>query len=352
MGIYDRNYYRELKGPSGGVWGLENLTPVVRYLLLANIAVFLLQIFMVREVRSSPLEMLRKQNPALDKLLTQAEDGDPEALDRLKKDYPELDKLTERNLDDLLFPSPKASIVQDWFELDTNKVVRRGQAWRLVTHAFCHDRHSIFHILFNMLCLYWFGSTLEMMYGSREFLMFYLTAAVVSALAFVGLDLYTGSSVPGIGASGAVMAVMMLYAMHFPCETICVCWFFPLEMRWVMVLFVIWDLHPVLLALSGDQFFTGIAHAAHLGGLAFGFLYARYEWRLDGLLDRFAWPRWRRINRTRLRLAPDTGPEPDTNEVDHLLRKIVENGQSSLTDEELAVLQRASERIKRTKSNG
>ena len=48
-----------------------------------------------------------------------------------------------------------------------------------------------------MLFLYWFGCTIEAMYGSREFLLFYLAAAVVAGLAFVGLDLYTGSSAPG-----------------------------------------------------------------------------------------------------------------------------------------------------------
>src|SRR5206468_2744951 len=112
-----------------------------------NIAVFLLQIFVVREVRLSPLEMMRKHNPALDKLLTEKEEGDPEALDALKKDYPELDKLTDKNLDSLLFPAQKVSIIQEWFELDTNKVIHRGQVWRLLTHAFCHDRSSLFHIL-------------------------------------------------------------------------------------------------------------------------------------------------------------------------------------------------------------
>src|SRR5204862_5801370 len=111
------------------------------------------------------------------------------------------------------------SILQEWFELDTPKVVR-GQVWRLVTSAFCHSRYDIWHIVFNMLCLYWFGCALEAMYGSREFLCFYLTAAVASGLTFVGLDLYTGSTVPAVGASGAVIAVMMLYTWHYPRETI------------------------------------------------------------------------------------------------------------------------------------
>ena len=137
--------------------------------------------------------------------------------------------------------------------LDTNKVIEQGQVWRLLTHAFCHDRHNILHIVFNMLFLFWFGRTLESMYGSREFLLFYLTAAICAALAYVALDLYTGSPIPAVGASGAVMAVVMLYTMHFPTEEIYICFIIPIQMRWLMVIFVIWDLHPVLLALAGSR---------------------------------------------------------------------------------------------------
>src|SRR5204863_317405 len=70
-------------------------------------------------------------------------------------------------------------------------------------------------------------------------------------------------------------------------ETICIFWFFPIEIRWLMLFYLIYDLHPVLLALSGDRFSTGIAHAAHLGGLAFGFAYAKFDWRLEPILNRF-----------------------------------------------------------------
>jgi rhomboid family protein len=347
MGIYNRDYYRAI--PRKGDWGLESLTPVVKYLIVANVAVFLLQIFVAREVRQSPLQMMRKYDPELDRLLTKYEEGDPKAEKTLKKRYPEFDKpLSEEEMD--LLPAQKVSIVQECLELDTNKVIYGGQVWRLLTHAFCHDRQAIFHIVFNLLFLYWFGCTLETMYGSREFLLFYLTAAVVAALAFVGLDLYTGSSIPAVGASGAVLAVVMLYTMHFPREEICVCWIIPVQMRFVMLFYVIWDLHPVLLALSGDRVSSGIAHAAHLGGLAFGFLYAKFEWRLEPLAEWFSWPRWKRQQRPRLRLVPaavsEPEPEPELARMDQLLKKIFDTGQASLSDEERAFLQKASQRMK------
>ena len=349
MGLYNRDYYRN--SDHGDTWGIEALTPVVKYLILANVAVFLLQIFVVREEPVTPLTMLRRIHPEIDRVLAEQLKDDPDALETLKKQYPHLKEvLAEDNFQRFLHPTEKVSIVQEWFELDSQKVVYSGQVWRLLTHAFCHDRLSIWHILFNMLCLYWFGSTLESMYGPREFLRFYLAAAVFAGLAFVGLDVYTGSTSPGIGASGAVMAVMMLYTMHYPRETIRFCWFIPIEMRFVMLGYVLWDTHPVLLALAGQRMFDGIAHAAHLGGLAFGFMYHHFQWRLENLTDLIAWPRWRWKRRPKLRLvtAPVSRPEPDAemNRVDELLQKIFELGQDSLTDEERAILENASARLR------
>jgi membrane associated rhomboid family serine protease len=353
MGLHDRDYYRSANAGGGfGAWGLDGLTPVVKWLLVANIGVFLVQIFVVREVRFSPLEMLRKYNPELDKLITRAEGGDQSARDALKKKFPEFDKLPAENEEDSVFlPPERISIVQEWFELDTKKVLDRGQVWRLLTAAFCHDRHAVWHILINMLCLYWFGGTLESMYGSREFLLFYLTAAVVSSLAFVGMDLYTGSTIPAVGASGAVMAVMVLYTMHFPHEIFCIFLVLRIEMRWLMLLYVIWDLHPVLLALAGDRVFSGVGHAAHLGGAAFGFLYAKYQWRLEPLGARLWGMRRRWQRRTTLRLAPDIIPMPqpdfETDHLDQILQKILDSGQTSLTDEERELLREASIRLKK-----
>jgi membrane associated rhomboid family serine protease len=346
MGLSSRDYYREsMPGP-----GIFTGSPVVKYLIIANVVVFLLQIFVVDNSRPSMQDIIKKRIANKDRQID-------------AEQYSE-----ELNAFQLAYQ--KRYIVTYWLELDTEKVVEEGQVWRLITHAFCHSRYAIWHIVFNMLFLYWFGVTLESMYGSREFLLFYLTAAVFAALAFVGLDLYTGSRVPAIGASGAVMAVVMLYTIHFPYETICIYWFIQIQMRWLMALYLIYDLHPVLLSLSNDQTFTGIAHAAHLGGLAFGFLYGWYEWRLAWIVDGFSRLKWKR-SKPRLRLYPTTPtptptptptrrasepvpaavPDPDTRRVDEVLDKISQYGQDSLTEEERSILRAASEKLK-TRARG
>ena len=72
----------------------------------------------------------------------------------------------------------------DALELNVDRVVFHGEVWRLLTYAFLHDPGDIFHILFNMLLLYWFGCDMEEMYGPREFLVFYLVSAVAGGVAF------------------------------------------------------------------------------------------------------------------------------------------------------------------------
>src|SRR5579871_5792053 len=88
-----------------------------------------------------------------------------------------------------------------FLNLDPIAVVFEGQVWRLVTYAFCHDTHGIWHILFNMFGVWIFGQAVEELYGSREFLLMYLTAAVVAGLAHLGLTFAVGG--PPVGAVGA-----------------------------------------------------------------------------------------------------------------------------------------------------
>ncbi len=268
-------------------------------------------------------------------------------------------------LADMVMTMPRVSVVQHWLELDSQKVMK-GQIWRILTSAFCHDRYGLFHILFNMLGLIWFGIALEYMYGHREFLLFYLTAGILSGLAYVGLDLWTGESVPAIGASGAVMGVLMLYACHYPTHTIRIWFFFPIEIRWLVLLYVAFDLHPLLLQLAGDEVQTGVAHAAHLGGLAFGFVYWNQRLRLAPILDSlekldFA-KSLRRKSNSNLKLhdpstsrsrtqasGSDDIDDPDQNRVDELLIKITEVGRDKLTEGELEILKKASERLRNKK---
>src|SRR5262245_24487411 len=124
----------------------------------------------------------------------------------------------------------------DTFLLDPDKVLG-GQVWRLVTYAFLHDPNGVAHILFNMLCLGFFGATVERVYGSKEFLAFYLTSAVLAGVGYMVLGL-AGVTPDGraLGASGAVTAVMVVFALHFPHQTVWLFLILPIPV-WLLVVF-------------------------------------------------------------------------------------------------------------------
>jgi len=245
----------------------------------------------------------------------------------------------------------RVQVVTRAFELSPIAVLH-GQIWRLVTYAFCHDVDHVLHILFNMLFVVWFGATLERMYGTREFILFYLAAAVASGVAFIALALVLGDPTPAIGASGAVMAIMGLYAMHFPRDEIYLFGLIRLQIRYLVLIYLAFDLWPVLTALGGGAQSDGVAHAAHLGGLAFGFLYHRFGLRLDrgwsGLKRlQTTWKRTRsRPEAVRLYDPPEEREQNLDLKVDVILQKILAQGEASLTEQERDLLRKASQRYK------
>jgi membrane associated rhomboid family serine protease len=305
MGIYSRDYLRDdRRGWAPSSWGM----PGCKWIIIVTVIVFVLQI-----VTTHRTAVVRDE----DQLIVQR----------------------------------GGSTVTDALELDPVRTLH-GQVWRLVTYAFCHDASGglPLHILFNMLFVAWWGTTLERMYGTREFVLFYLTAALASGLAFLGLSLLQADPTPAIGASGAVMSIMALYAIFFPREEILLFFMLRVQIRFVVLAYLVFDLLPVLQSFGGEGHGDGVAHAAHLGGLAFGFAYHRLGWRIERLggifaplLSRRTWIRPRHVKIYR---APEEVPQNFDLKVDAILDKIHSQGEASLTDQEREILRRASERYK------
>ncbi len=349
MGLDNRDYLRDESrrysgGFSGGGGGgmAASQAPMCRNLLIITIVVFLAQMFSTRAPSLEEIQAEKDRGIAELQRLYQ-ETGEDAIADRIQS----LERTTVEQLSRNL---PKRSVVRSWLQLDTSKVLS-GQIWRLLTCAFCHDRENVSHILFNMLFLWWFGRTLENMYGSREFLWFYLTAALAASLAYVVLDLATGDWMPMIGASGAVMAVTMLFAVHFPRQIIYLFFVIPVEIRWIVLFYVVYDLHPVLLQLSGDPSASGVAHAAHLGGLAFGYFYAKNPYRLNPSMERLQI--WWKSKRRGLRVVGSSDTvdskrsEKLAEQMDAILKKVGEHGEASLTAAERKTLERASRELRK-----
>ncbi|HZT82713.1 MAG TPA: rhomboid family intramembrane serine protease [Gemmataceae bacterium] len=307
MGIYDREYYRR-EGPSF-LSALADRGQMCKWLVAINVVLFVLQILAQQGAFGSYEMGTRK--------------GDP---------------------------------VTDALDLNTASVLQ-GQVWRLVTYAFLHG--GIWHILFNMLFLWWFGHEMEEMYGKWEFLTFYLTSAVLGGVAYVLTQAAgIGGDEPCIGASGAVTAVMVLFAFHFPRRVILLFFFLPVPI-WAFVAFQV--ARDALGFVSGVQ--NGVATAVHLGGAVCGFAYYKSQVRLLSLLPSLQSLRGPR-SRPRLRVyheedevptpvkaaAPSRAADVDEHleaRMDAVLQKVADFGLNSLTENEREILLRASEAIKR-----
>jgi membrane associated rhomboid family serine protease len=137
--------------------------------------------------------------------------------------------------------------------------------WTLLTSEFSHV--DLWHMLFNMFALWVFGQGAAEGIGWRGLLWLYGLGAVAASAGHVGLQLMTGDPSPALGASGAVMAIAVVYALLYPNRTLLLNFFIPVP-AWIAVTgYIVLDI--VALGGPGD----GVAHAAHLGGAAMGGLF-------------------------------------------------------------------------------
>ena len=162
----------------------------------------------------------------------------------------------------------------DTFALIPEDVVH-GHVWQLVTYSFLHA--GLFHVLFNMLALWMFGSTLEEYWGRRQFLEFYFVSVLGGAIttiliAFLGhgaLGLYPDTST--VGASAGVYGLLLAFGWYFGDQEV---FMFPLPFR-IKAKYMVAIL--IFIALAGALGDAGqTANIAHLGGLFFAFAYLKF----------------------------------------------------------------------------
>ncbi len=271
MGIYDRDYYRpdyDQQSSSPQLrFRLPQLTPVVKRLLVLNVGIFLICIII----------------------------------------------------------KPLGSLIYEWFSVDSTSFWRYFQFWRLISYQFLHDPANPWHLIFNMLGLYFLGPTLERFWQGKKFLTFYLVCGAAGGVFYLLLTVL-GVTVPAIliGASGAILGMLAACAILFP-QFVVFFLFFPVPIRVAAV---------VLTIIYVVSIFTGAANAggdaAHLAGMAVGAGYV------------YLWPRWK--NRYRNASHTDNWENKFRaynrlqKEVDRILEKVNRHGISSLTKKEKKIL--------------
>ena len=225
MGLYDRDYTQaDFKSHQGHFryapqmrMSFPRLTPVVKWLLIINIGVFLAAIII----------------------------------------------------------KPLGIFIYQWFELDARSLGRAMQVWRLISYQFLHDPNFFWHIFMNMLGLFFLGPTLERHWGSKKFLPFYLGCGVAGALFYFFL-VAVGFLQAGVmwGASGAILGMLAACAILFP-QFVVILFIFPVPIRIAAIgLTAVYFLFVVTKGANAG------GHAAHLAGMAAGAAYVfSQSWR-------------------------------------------------------------------------
>ena len=224
----------------------------------------------------------------------------------------------------------------------------RGQVWRLGSYMFLHSVDTVFHLLFNMMALWMFGAELEERWGTRRFLTFYALCGVGAGLFSVFYMLSpVMQMMPVIGASGAVLGLLTAYACYFPDRQVLL--FFVLPIRvWVLVA----GYAGISLLFSFSQGGGVVAHLIHLGGIAVAFAYVKGQARagawFEGLKER-----WQEKDMRARAAETIARKRFFEEKIDPVLAKISREGMQSLTKAERKILKQAgkdgTDRLKQEK---
>ena len=286
MGLYDRDYTQaDFKSQQGHFryapqmrMNWPKITPVVKWLLIANFGVFFVGTLA----------------------------------------FP-------RNIIVPGFPLP-ISFLEKWFAVFPYPLLSTLQIWRLVTYQFLHG--DVIHILFNMLGLFFLGPTLESHWRSRKFLIFYLGCGIAGALFYYFL-VAVGFLPAGVmvGASGAILGMLAACAILFPHFVVFIM-FFPVPIRVAAV-----GLTIMYFFLVVTRAYNAGGHAAHLAGMAAGAAYVfSQSWR-----DKFKFKL--RSGHLEKQMASQRNLQV---ELDRILEKVHNSGIQSLNSKEKKILREAT----------
>ena len=239
--------------------------------------------------------------------------------------------------------------------------------FELVTYGFAHDPSNFYHILGNMLVLFFFGPPIERRYGKTEFFIFYMIAVLVGGLVW---GIQTGITshrlvqagqnalhAEMLGASGAVTAIVILFACNYPRAQVFLFGLLPMPAWAIGVMYVVMDTFG---SLNGG---SHIAHSVHIAGAAFAafYFFAGLKFTRFSIAKRRKKPRFAdsketsRASYTWNFPKRSSAPVPDEQieaEVDRILRKIRATGEASLTETERETLVYASREYQRRQKGG
>lgn len=223
--------------------------------------------------------------------------------------------------------------------------------WQLFSYMFLHA--GFIHLFFNMFALWMFGMELENNWGSKRFLFYYLTCGIIAGISNLFLGPVFGQDGPTVGASGAVYGILLAYALIFPNRQIYLYFLFPIQAKYFIMFFIALELFA---GITGTQ--DGIAHFAHLGGAAGGYLlltFEKYKSKIYMILkdilkiykkpDRFTQKRDEDVSEAKYIDLDEMDTEAIQKKLDEILDKIGKVGYQNLTEGEKRILYEASKKL-------
>ncbi len=241
------------------------------------------------------------------------------------------------------------NVMIEWLAFIPGQAVLHLQVWRFFTYMFLHG--GLTHIAFNMFGLWMFGSQVERLWGSRAFLIYYFICGLGGALTYGIFNLAgINALIPMLGASAAIYGILLAYGLSFPDSIILIFMILPMKAKYAVALFGLIELlsapqgggvaHVAHLGgmLTGYLFLRWTIPA--LGGRGPGLSFVSTAYR-----------NWRTRRRIKV-VKPDgrpffhghDGPDVDQKEIDRILDKISRQGLQSLTDKEQDLLRKAGRR--------
>lgn len=232
--------------------------------------------------------------------------------------------------------------------------------WQLITYMFMHG--GFWHLFMNMFALWMFGMELENIWGSKKFLTFYITCGIGAGLTNLFLaPLLTSISLPTVGASGAIFGVLVAFGLMFPDRPIYVYFLFPIRAKYFVIIFMVLELFSI-----GSL--SNVAHIAHLGGGLVGFVYLLLSnsdisniFRSDKkpkiktgtasnvysnkYYEKYNFGQSKDISDADYTDEKDKGNDVSQEKIDEILDKISKEGYKNLTEEEKRILFEASKKI-------
>jgi membrane associated rhomboid family serine protease len=180
-------------------------------------------------------------------------------------------------LEQYFLTEPKITL---WFGLTPFSVIKEFYLWQPLTYFFIHDT-SPFHIIFNLLLLWWLGGELEQVWGSRFFTLYYFVCGIGAGFLYsffaLGASIMTSRLdmlvTPVIGASAAVFGLMVAYGLVFGERVVYFMFVIPMKAKFFVLILAAIELVMVLNNGLGGQ--GKVANLAHLGGLIVGFIFLK-----------------------------------------------------------------------------